>query len=228
MTAIPFVYRTDKTLVDGTLRVTLDIEPRHKLEFHKLFSEPGEPGALARLTESAATEALRAAIQVKPAEGYGKQAEALWRSSFFRRLEVWKAIGKDEDYQAWCRRQRCVICGKQDWVSDPGEFRCEYSHVRTAAQAGTGYKPEYMGVPMCHACHARQHQEGYSWIPAETGAQDGLEYLRQKAVRSAQTWAWETLKEQLGYGHWSQVPPEVMFRWAEEHHHAHLLPEEYR
>lgn len=47
--AIPFTRRTYKELVDGTLRVQIDIEPRHKADFQRLFPEVDMPGAMTPL-----------------------------------------------------------------------------------------------------------------------------------------------------------------------------------
>ncbi len=43
------------TLADGTLRLIIDIEPRHAQDAFALFHVPGTPMALARLTNEAAT-----------------------------------------------------------------------------------------------------------------------------------------------------------------------------
>lgn len=49
MTAISGTRRSAKELADGTLRVQVDIDPRYKAEFHRLFPQIDTPCALAPL-----------------------------------------------------------------------------------------------------------------------------------------------------------------------------------
>jgi len=54
---------------------------------------------------------------------------------------------------AFVRRLPCVACGK----AAPSHA----AHVRTGTDGGTGMKPgDRYAVPLCAACHARQHQVG--------------------------------------------------------------------
>src|SRR6516162_5539973 len=54
---------------------------------------------------------------------------------------------------AFVRRLPCVACGK----AAPSEA----AHVRTGTDGGTGMKPgDRYAVPLCAACHAKQHQIG--------------------------------------------------------------------
>ncbi|WP_407531027.1 hypothetical protein [Methylobacterium oryzisoli] len=54
---IPAAYTKLSTLADGTLRIVLDIEPRHMADAFALFAKPGAPVAIARLTDEAAVAA---------------------------------------------------------------------------------------------------------------------------------------------------------------------------
>lgn len=45
---------TVRTMADGSLRISLDIEPRHARDAFNLFGAPGTPVALARMTPAAA------------------------------------------------------------------------------------------------------------------------------------------------------------------------------
>ena len=49
MTAIPASSVSVRTMADGTLRLSLDIEPRHAGAAFSLFGMPGTPAALAAL-----------------------------------------------------------------------------------------------------------------------------------------------------------------------------------
>ena len=66
-----------------------------------------------------------------------------------------------------------------------------------------------------------QHQQGES-------ALGGKEWFDKKRIDYVSRWAWETLKNQLGYSSWSETPPEVLNQWATQHNLQHHLPAEYR
>jgi hypothetical protein len=51
--------RTVKTMADGTLRLTIDIEPNDAQSAFMLFGQPGAPVVLARLTQEAAQASMR-------------------------------------------------------------------------------------------------------------------------------------------------------------------------
>jgi hypothetical protein len=54
---------------------------------------------------------------------------------------------------AFVRQLPCVACGK----AAPSEA----AHVRTGTDSGVGIKPsDRYAVPLCSACHARQHRKG--------------------------------------------------------------------
>lgn len=54
---IPAAFVKFSTLADGTLRIVLDVEPRDLAQAVGLFTQPGAPCAIARLTNEAATQA---------------------------------------------------------------------------------------------------------------------------------------------------------------------------
>lgn len=49
MSAIPCSSVSLKTMSDGTLRISFDIEPRHAQDAFRLFAAPGTPAAIAAL-----------------------------------------------------------------------------------------------------------------------------------------------------------------------------------
>jgi hypothetical protein len=53
MTAIEASSVRVSTMADGTLRVVLDVEPRHAQDAFRLFGSPGTPVALAALVDGA-------------------------------------------------------------------------------------------------------------------------------------------------------------------------------
>lgn len=206
-----------KRMPDGSGHITLVIEPDQLNEVQQQVQR-GQFYGVAQLSDYTP---------------YGQQAKELWQSSFFRSPNVWEAVGTDEQYQAWVRKQPCVVTGGHDWWEEKGENRCDYAHVRRAGEAGTAYKPRYMGVPLCHDVHQLQHNSG-ELAACERGrsrvktVEQAREWFNRKALEHVQRWAWDALKEQLGFQHWNQVPPRILLRWAVEHDLVKLLPETYR
>lgn len=160
---------------------------------------------------------------------YGDEARQLAQSSFFRRPEVWAAVGSDEQFQTWVRvTLPCIVCGDRDFDPDTGIGRCEFAHVRRAGEAGTAYKPEYSGVPMCHNHHDTQHQHGETrayraHLLRKNGREQQVtldqaqDWFDKKRIETVFQWCWETAKEKLGYDSWAEVPPPELFRWAMKH-----------
>lgn len=68
MSAILATSGAIRSLVDGTLRLTVDIEPKDAQAAFALFGKPGSPVALARITNEAAVEHDRQAQAQPPAE----------------------------------------------------------------------------------------------------------------------------------------------------------------
>ncbi len=58
-------------------------------------------------------------------------------------------------HRKWLRTFQCVVNNCQGG-------HIEVSHIRTAANAGTGIKPhDAFAVPMCSECHAYYHRIGH-------------------------------------------------------------------
>lgn len=66
----------------------------------------------------------------------------------------------------WVQMQPCLACG--GWPS-------ECAHVKSR---GAGGKAEDT-IPLCHACHAKQHNEGWSALPIEDPAAAAREIERR-------------------------------------------------
>ena len=57
-------------------------------------------------------------------------------------------------HQEWIRGLACIVPGCR-------RSPCQFCHVRSAANSGTGLKPhDSFGVPMCEAHHMEQHRIG--------------------------------------------------------------------
>lgn len=64
-------------------------------------------------------------------------------------------------HRKFLRAHRCVVPG---CMCEP----IEVSHIRTAANAGTGIKPaDWFAVPKCHEHHAEYHRIGHDSFEAK-------------------------------------------------------------
>ena len=157
-------------------------------------------------------------VSQKP-KNFGTDAKALRLSSFFRTPAVWEQVGTDEEFLDWVRSQPCSVCDDYDYLDD-GRKVTEAAHVRRVANgAGTGIKPRSSAIPLCHKHHVLQHAKGEAELNLD------FTIKRMEAVRK---WGWMTLKKQLGYESWKDVPPHVLKAWATEHNVSQYLPIKYR
>jgi hypothetical protein len=153
-------------------------------------------------------------------KNFGAAARDLRLSTFFRRPAVWAAVGTDSEFLSWIRDQPCAKCGRQDYVGDTGEMKCEAAHVRRVANgAGTSIKPYYSAIPLCHLHHRMQHNRGEESL--------GLDFDKER-IEYVRKWSWEKLKHDLGYKSWKDVPPHVLNTWAVENNVLQFLPEIYK
>jgi len=214
--AIAFTYRTCKTMADGTLRVTVDIEPRDAVEAFTLFSEPGISGAMVRLHEKAAQDH-------QSGKGpHGQFWRALVKAGAFLAPDVLEQLGSDEDYCEWVRRQPSAASGDFDYDPDTGDGRCECAHVRRVANgSGTATKPPYSAIPLTHSEHVLQHQGGESAL----GGKGWFDKMRARYVTE---WAMQRVRETFAVDSLSWVEPERALQWFEERDLLRYVPEGYR
>ncbi len=215
--AIPVIASPITRHPDGYSEIVLRVETEDVNEASRYFRQPN----------------ATAAIVPVQSRRYGMHAKALRQSSFFRCPDVWRAIGPDAEYQAWTRKQRCVVTRGYDLDPDKGEERCTYCHVRRAGDSGTGFKPEYMGVPMVDRLHQLQHHHGelaplMGHVASVRTEQHARDWFNQASMQNVQRWGWETLKSQLQFDSWSEIPPGILYRWANQHNVVALLPGCYR
>lgn len=193
-----------QSLADGTLRLKVDVLQTDTRAALDHIAENGAVVAIARLGD----------VQQPSKAKYGKYAEVLRRSDFFRRTAVWQAVGKDSDFLDYLRLRRCAYCG----APAPSEA----AHVRRIASgAGTGEKPPYSAIPLCHEHHAAQHNQGESVL-------GGKEWFNKQRIKYLQEWCWNSLKEQLAFDSWAEVPPKTLAIWAIERGVQMYLPGAYQ
>jgi hypothetical protein len=82
MSVVLASYVKMSTLVDGTMRVVLDIEPSAAADAFRLLGSPGTPIAIARITNEAAQKASQAPVEKKPLSLASKAALKCKERSF--------------------------------------------------------------------------------------------------------------------------------------------------
>ena len=191
------------TLVDGSLRAVIEIHERDKQRYMNHFGEPNEVMAIVKLRDFQ--------HQDKPDHpDHGQYANKLHRVGFFQNPLICLLAGSDEEFLSWTRKQFCCICDHLDVDRDTGIEQNEAAHVRRVGLgSGTGIKPAYSAVPLCHDCHHKQHNKGESELLE--GA--GWEKLRAKYLTS---WCKSALKKQLGAESFREIGMEDLVRLAEE------------
>lgn len=80
-----------RTRVDGSLSITVEIDPRHAAQAFALFGQPGTPVAVARLTN----EAANSAAKPKQPGGYGHHYSNLYTRGWFFNPRVIEAFCVD-------------------------------------------------------------------------------------------------------------------------------------
>jgi hypothetical protein len=91
MSAIAAVSRQVKTMADGTLRLTVDIEPRYANDAFLLFGSPDVPMAVARLNQEASIQQAQQQTQQQTVQ----QDEKIHISGLALLAVTW---GKDSDF----------------------------------------------------------------------------------------------------------------------------------
>jgi len=202
ITAVSGTRRAIKELVDGTIRVQVDIDPRFRKQFFDLFPEIDMAVALAPLDPKAATPD---ASTTSPVRATGPVAQAVaapnelakWMhvNGYFRNPKLWAAmesagIYTAEQHKEWVEVQPC-------YGADVAPMECNGDvcahHTPSAAlpAAGRGREnprkvPDWNTVPLCH----RHHRD---WAHG-TGSLCATREQRQKMVEAGVAMAAEQAK----------------------------------
>jgi hypothetical protein len=120
MSVISAVSRKVSTMADGTLRLTVDIDPRFANDAFQLFGSPDVPMALARLTQDAAQASAQAETiadyaDVREKENNRVTGLAMLAVQWCKMPEFWEWLETDDDNAAHSEHgaKLCVttICG---------------------------------------------------------------------------------------------------------------------
>lgn len=139
----------------------------------------------------------------KPRPGpYGAVYSCLHRANLFSPSSpLVRACGTDADYLQWLRDCTCAHCDAPP-PSEPAHVR------RVSHGAGTGIKPSYSAIALCHACHGLQHQKGEEAI-------GGRQWVDRQASQHLATWCHRQIAGEIGYPGLSHVPPKEFAKWWE-------------
>ena len=126
MSAIPCASVNLKTMADGTLRISFDIEPMHAQDAFRLFAAPGTPAAIAALQVGyAAVDPVQPVIgnpTTKPAIGPLCMLAVQW----CRMPEFWAWLETDPDNAARsehgaasCVQAMCEVESRKELDTNP-------------------------------------------------------------------------------------------------------------
>jgi hypothetical protein len=126
--------RTVKTMADGTLRLTIDIEPGDAQSAFVLFGQPGAPVVLARLTQ----EAAQASMQKQAAEPEMKGGElARMAGVFCKDTLFWEWINLETDFAVVDAEgarniilHMCEIESRRELDHNPDAAAMFHTHIR--------------------------------------------------------------------------------------------------
>lgn len=158
--AVCGVRRGARELVDGTIRVQIDIDPANRKAFFDLFAEIDMAVALAPLDLSAVRPPSRTE-QDKPAHERSL-AQRLHLDGYFRSRALWRALHEKRIYtlsehKAWVEQQPCLRKGTTPCQGDIVLHHTPSSAIQAAGSAlqpqNPNKPPHWYGVPLCHEHH---------------------------------------------------------------------------
>lgn len=127
MSAIPASSVNLKTMADGTLRISFDIEPIHAQDAFKLFAAPGTQAAIAAL--KAGTHLDQPKDPEKPKGGELARLAGMWNND----TRFWSWVNEHFD-----KRDNTAICSESHAAKWTREFcgigtRADLDHIKEAA-----------------------------------------------------------------------------------------------
>lgn len=230
--------RSSKSKEGPVYRVSFEVDQDTFLAFMDARTSGLYLACVATVVDGVQGGPVPAAEPEKLERYYSAESQELHLSNVFGLVEFARAVGPDSEYHAWIQRQpSCVSRQFSEYVN--GEGRCIAAHVRRARDAGTAFKPEYHQVPLTDEEHQIQHHLGELELLLRIGVFNreaspvslvpaAKDWFYEKTFFYRQRWVWETLKGQLGYEHWYDVPPATLAHWAQNHGLLAKLPRCYR
>ncbi len=158
---------------------------------------------------------------------YGKQARCLRLSRVLSSPEIVRQTGTPEAYQVWVCDQPCVITGCTG-CNAQGK-----NHFYSVKQSLHSHDRRYVGVSLCESAQHCLQANGlvatlqFYKLATQEPQECARAWLQLKAMELLHSWVWETLKINLGYKHWYDVPPQAFVGWAKAHNVGYLVPRHY-
>jgi len=208
--AVSGTRRAMKEMVDGTLRVQVDIDPSDRKLFFDNFNEIDTRVCLVRLKSESQ-------IQDETTET-GRMAQALYKNGFFINPIVNSVLGSDADFLDWIRSHTVSATGKNEKPDDP----IVPAHVRRVQYgSGTGIKPEYSAIPLLNSEHNLQHQKGESAV----ASREQFEKWRNSYLTK-----WSKLKvyEVFGIDSLKELNKQEFCNWASKNGLMRFIPTAWR
>ncbi|MBY0475435.1 MAG: hypothetical protein K2Q13_10315 [Nitrosomonas sp.] len=153
--AVSGTRRSMKELVDGTIRVQIDIDPMYREEFFRLFGQIDMPVAIAPIRVNRYPEVREA--ESGSTKTPNRLAQAMHLDGYFRNSKLWTGMEIAEfytqnDHKRYVETLPC--CGTKFAKHIECNGDVVGHHVKTSANSGVGIKPlHWYLVPLCHNHH---------------------------------------------------------------------------
>lgn len=145
MSAIPAASVNLKTMADGTLRVSFDIEPAQAQDAFRLFAAPGTPVAIAALQVGYAAVKATSCDDILITE-QGQKPKigplGLWLVQRCKDPDFWQWLNADlsytvgsEDQAADAVKHILGVTSRKDVDGNPEAEACFHSYIRKPFQA---------------------------------------------------------------------------------------------
>ncbi|PSJ16357.1 hypothetical protein [Nitrosomonas supralitoralis] len=143
-----------KELVDGTIRVQIDIDPMYREVFFRLFGQIDMPVAIAPIQLNRKPE-IRATENISKSPN--RLAQAMHLDGYFRNLKLWigmeiAEVYSQNDHKKYIETLPCCGTKFAKHINCDGDVVGH--HVKTSSNSGVGIKPQHWYlVPLCHNHH---------------------------------------------------------------------------
>lgn len=202
MTALQGFSAGVKDMADGSLRITIEFDPRFAKDAFSLFGSRGTPIAVAALTSGASVAASQSEVVAEPKKEPNQLARKLMIDGYFRNPKLWRLVDEAGIYTQKQHKafiEQCNCLGSVDTFSK--SIGCNgdivLHHCRDASNSGTGIKPsDFYGVPLCHSHHSYVHSG------IERYASEGI---MAKAVDYTASRIKEAIKAHIGLASLSEI-----------------------
>ena len=219
-TALWGIRRTARELVDGTIRVQIDIDPKNRKTFNELLGEIDMPVALAPLApEAVQTQEFAANERKSEMPRERTLAQQLHIDGYFRNPKLWRALHDYgvytvHDHKQWVSSQDCIVRG----AISPCRGDVVLHHCTSAAIQAAGAQlqpdapnkvPHWYGVPLCHEHHR-------NWLHQGIAKREDKDRLLTEAVAIMSHQAKHAMKTHMGLDSLANITQDELEMFEEE------------